>query len=93
MIFRLPDDNYKYGLSYNSNFNNQMMKGINSGLSLYDRDYDTTLYRATNLKPLDNVSFDKINDDLDKYENNYNKQDDIYIKVLLLVLYEVLILR
>jgi hypothetical protein len=69
------------------------MIGINSGLSIYDRDYDATLYRATNLKPLDNVSFDKINDDLDKYENNYNKQDDIYIKVLLLVLYEVLILR
>jgi hypothetical protein len=77
-IYRLPDEAYKYGLSYNSNFNNQLLAGINAGLSLYDRDNDTKLYRPTNLKPLDAVDFDVINKDLDKYDNNYNKQDDIY---------------
>ena len=77
-IIRLPDDIYKYQLSYNSNFNNQLLNGINNGLSLYDRDYDTTLYRPTDTKPIDVLSFDEINKNLDKYEQNYNKQDDIY---------------
>uniref|UniRef100_A0A6C0EE57 Uncharacterized protein n=1 Tax=viral metagenome TaxID=1070528 RepID=A0A6C0EE57_9ZZZZ len=75
---RLPDDYYKYQLSFNSNFNNQLLKGINSNLSLYDRDYDTKLYRPTNMKPLDAISFDKINENLDKYDKNYTKQDDIF---------------
>jgi len=76
--FRLPDEAYKYGLSYNSNFNNQLLSGINQGLSLYDRDTDTKLYRPTDVKPLDKVNFDVINDDLDKYDKNYNKQDNLY---------------
>ena len=77
-FYRLPDNNYKYGLSYNSNFNNQLLSGINQGLSLYDRDTDTKLYRPTDVKPLDKVNFDVINDDLDKYDKNYNKQDNLY---------------
>jgi len=75
---RLPDDNYKYGLSYNSNFNNQLIKAHNMGFALYDRDYDMKLYRPTDLKPLDAISFDQINENLDKYDKNYNKQDDIF---------------
>ena len=76
--YRLPNDNYKYELSLYSNFNNTLLSGINSGLSLYDIKTDTKLYRPTDTKPLDAVSFDKINEDLDKYDKNYNKQDDIY---------------
>ena len=77
-IFKLPDENYKYGLSYNSNFNNQLLSGINSGLLFYNYQKDTQLYRPTDMKPLDKISFDVINDDLDKYNNNYSKSDDLY---------------
>ena len=77
-IFKLPDENYKYGLSYNSNFNNQLLSGINAGLSLYNKEKDTQLYRPTDVKPLDAVNFDVINDDLDRYDNNYSKSDDVY---------------
>lgn len=78
MSYRLPNDQYKYTQSLYSNFNNQLLSGINSGLSLYDRDRDTKLYKPTDWKPLDAVSFDKINEDLDKYEKNYTKNDDIF---------------
>ena len=76
--YRLPNEEWKYRQSLYSNFNNQLLSGINSGLSLYDRDTDTKLYKNTDWKPLDKVNFDVINDDLDKYDKNYNKQDDIY---------------
>ena len=71
----LPDDNYKYNISRNINFNNQLLSGINSGLSLYDKETDTQLYRPSDTKPLDRVSFDDINK---KLENNYSKNDDLY---------------
>ena len=71
----LPDDNYKYNISRNINFNNQLLSGINSGLSLYDKETDTQLYRPSDIKPLDRVSFDDINK---KLENNYSKNDDLY---------------
>ena len=76
--FRLPNDQYKYTQSSYSSFNNQLLSGINSGLSLYDTVNDTKLYKPTNWKPLDSISFDEINNDLDKYDKDYNKQDDIY---------------
>ena len=76
--YRLPSDSYKYELSLYSNFNNQLLAGHNQGLSLYNYDTDTNLYKNTDTRPLDAVSFDVINNDLDKYDNNYNKQDDIY---------------
>ena len=68
--YRLPNEDYKYELSLYSNFNNQLLSGINSGLSLYNKETDTKLYRPTNTKPLDAVNFDVINEDLDKYDKN-----------------------
>ena len=76
--YRLPNEDWKYKESLYSNFNNQLLSGINSGLSLYDRETDTKLYKNTDWKPLDAVNFDVINNDLDKYDTNYNKQDDLY---------------
>ena len=76
--YRLPNEDYKYQLSLFSNFNNQLLSGINSGLSLYDKDTDTKLYKPTDYKPLDDVNFNTINNDLDKYDKNYNINDDIY---------------
>ena len=76
--YRLPNEEWKYRQSLYSSFNNQLLSGINSGLSLYDKDTDTKLYKNTDWKPLDKVNFDTINNDLDKYDKNYNKQDDLY---------------
>ena len=76
--YRLPSEDWKFKQSLFSNFNNQLLAGHNQGLSLYNYDTDTNLYKNTDTKPLDAVSFDVINNDLDKYDNNYNKQDDIY---------------
>ena len=74
----LPSESWKYKQSLYSNFNNQLLSGINSGLSLYDRETDTTLYKSTDYKPLDNVNFDDINQ---KLKDNYSKNDDIYNNV------------
>jgi len=76
--FRLPDEYYKNGLVYNASFNNELLSGINQGLSLYSKEQDTKLYRPLDVKPLEKVNFDVINNDLDKYDKNYNKQDDLY---------------
>jgi hypothetical protein len=76
--YRLPNEEWKYRQSLYSSFNNQLLAGHNQGLALYNYDTDTKLYKNTDYKPLDKVNFDTINNDLDKYDKNYNKQDDIY---------------
>ncbi len=75
---RLPNDIWKFQQTSYSSFNNELLSGINSGLSLYSPNIDSKLYKNTDLKPIENISFDKINENLDKYDINYNKQDDIY---------------
>ena len=49
--FRLPDEYYKNGLVYNASFNNELLSGINQGLSLYSKEQDTKLYRPLDTKP------------------------------------------
>ena len=71
----LPNEEWKYRQSINSNFNNQLLSAYNQGFSLYDRETDTKLYRETDYKPLDRLNFDDIND---KLKSNYSKNDDVY---------------
>jgi len=78
--YRLPNFDYQYKLSLYGNFNNQLMAGHNAGLALYNYDQDTKLYKNIDYTPLDTrtINFDTINQDLDKYDKNYTKNDDYY---------------
>ena len=57
---------YRYKLSLYSNFNNELMSGINQGLSLYSPQEDLKLYKTIDTKPLDEVN--KNIDDNKKFE-------------------------
>ena len=72
---RLPNFEYQYKLDYNSNFNNQLLRGHNQGLSLYDYENDTKLYQKTNTDLIStrNINFDKINQELDNKGDVYNQ--------------------
>ena len=70
----LPNQSWIYQQSLYSNFNNNLLSGINSGLSLYDPEYDKTLYKPLDTKTLQNTNFDDINIRL-------KKNDDIYENV------------
>ena len=67
--YRITDD-WKYKQSLYSNFNNELMQGINQGLSLYNQKDDIKLYKPTDLKPLDDVKFDD-----NKHTNEVVKTD------------------
>jgi hypothetical protein len=68
----LPSDSYKQQLSLYSSFNNNLLSGLSQGLNLYSPQQDLTLYKQIDTKPLDNVSFDKINKQIDDNENIFN---------------------
>ena len=59
------DYDYRYKLSLYSNFNNDLMNGINQGLSLYSPQEDLKLYKTIDTKPLDEVN--------KKIDNNKNE--------------------
>jgi hypothetical protein len=65
----LPNESYKYQLSLFNSFNNELIRGHNQNLTLYNYDTDLTLYKNINTKPLDDVNFDQINKDLNKNRN------------------------
>lgn len=69
----LPSDSWKYQQSLYSSFNNQLIKGHNQGLALYDYNTDLNLYKTTDISKLDNVSFDQINKKIDENDNYFNK--------------------
>ena len=73
----LPSDSWKYQQSLYSSFNNELIKGHNSGLALYDYDTDLNLYKQTDYKPLDAVSFDKTNKLIDENDNLYNNAKSV----------------
>lgn len=73
----LPSDSYKYQLSLYSSFNNDLLRGMSQGLSLYNPEKDLTLYKPIDTKPLDNVSFDKINKQIDENDNYFNNAKSI----------------
>jgi hypothetical protein len=72
---KLPSFEYQYRLDLNSNFNNQLMSGINSGLSLYDRDTDVKLYKFIDIDQISTrkINFDDINKELDEKGTSYNQ--------------------
>ena len=71
----LPSNDYKNTVVYYGMFNNQLLSGINQGLSLYDPVTDTKLYKTIDYDPLDKANFDDINKKLDE---NYSRNDDLY---------------
>ena len=75
---KLPDFDYQYQTSLFGNWNNQLLAGINQGLSLYDRDTDTQLYKTIDYKPIDTMTlnFDDINKKLDENENENNSYNN-----------------
>lgn len=49
-------------LILNADFNNELMRGINSGLSLYDNlDMDLSLFKPVNTEKIKNINVDEIN--------------------------------
>jgi hypothetical protein len=64
-MYKINND-WKYKQSLYSNFNNELMSGINQGLSLYNPKDDLKLYKPIDLKPLDDIKSDdnkNINED------------------------------
>jgi hypothetical protein len=72
MSYYLPNESYKYQLSLYSNFNNELIRGHNQGLELYNYNTDLNLYKNIDTKPIDSVNFNDINDRLKTNENLYN---------------------
>ncbi len=68
----LPSDSWKYNQSLYSSFNNELLSGLSQGLNLYGPEQDLTLYKKTDISKLDNISFDKINKQIDENEDLYN---------------------
>ena len=68
----LPSESYKYQQSLYNSFNNNLLSGIQQGLSLYSPDEDIKLYKNIDFAPLDAVNFDDINKKIDENDNIYN---------------------
>ena len=65
----LPSDKYKNKLILYNDFNNELIRGHNQGLTLYNYDNDLTLYKKLDTKDLEKVNFDDINNDLNNNRN------------------------
>jgi len=75
----LVNESWKYQQSLYSSFNNELMSGIRQNLSLYNPQKDLTLYKNTDLKPLENINLDDNNNNAagtfgDKSNNNNIKK-------------------
>ena len=77
---KLPSFEYQKDLYYKTEFNNELLRGINQGLSLYSPEIDTQLYRPPDVKQIDpdKINFDKLNTEIQGYRDN---QNDIYNNV------------
>ena len=73
----LPSESYKYQQSLYNSFNNELLSGIQQGLSLYSKDEDIKLYKPLDFKPLDAVNFNDINKRLDENDNIYNNTKSV----------------
>ena len=65
----LPSDKYKNRLILYNDFNNELIRGINQGLTLYSPDKDLTLYKSIDTNDLEKVNFNDINNDLNNNRN------------------------
>ena len=68
----LPSESWKYQQSLYNSFNNNLLSGIQQGLSLYSPEQDIKLYKPLEFSKLDNVNFDDINKKIDENDNIYN---------------------
>ena len=68
----LPSESWKYQQSLYNSFNNELLSGIQQGLSLYSKDEDIKLYKPLEFKQLDKVNFDDINKKIEENDNIYN---------------------
>ena len=68
----LPDESYKYQQSLYNSFNNNLLSGLQQGLTLYSPDEDIKLFKPLEFSKLDNVNFDDINKKIDENDNIYN---------------------
>ena len=75
--FKLPSFEWQRNTQIKNEFNNNLVDGFKSGLTLYSPEEDVKLFNNLDLKPIstENVNFDKINAIT---QENYNKNDDIY---------------
>lgn len=73
----LPSESWKYKQSLYSSFNNELIKGMSQGLSLYSPEQDIKLYKPLDYKPLDNVNFDQFNKKIDENDSLFNKTKSV----------------
>ena len=65
----LPNSQWQYDNSLKSNFNNQLLNGLNQGLNLYSPSEDLKLFKPLDNKSLDKLNFDNLNEDLNTNRN------------------------
>ena len=68
----LPSESWKYQQSLYNSFNNNLLSGLQQGLTLYSPDEDIKLFKPLEFKPLDKVNFDDINKKIEENDNIYN---------------------
>ena len=70
----LPNDRYKNKLVLYNDFNSDLIRGISQGLSIRDNppEKDLELYKNIDTKPLEEISFDNINNKIKDIENDSN---------------------
>ena len=68
----LPSESWKYQQSLYNSFNNNLLSGLQQGLTLYSPDEDIKLFKPLDYKPLDKVNFDDINKKIEENDNIYN---------------------
>ena len=75
--FKLPSFSWQQKTELKNDFNNELVKGFQSGLNLISPEQDLKLFNNLDLEPIrsTNVNFDKVNVIV---EGNYTKNDDIY---------------
>ena len=74
---KLPSFKWQKQTELVNSFNNNLVDGFKSNLTLYSPEQDLLLFNKLDLDAIstENVNFDKVNEIV---ENNYNKNDDIY---------------
>jgi len=70
----LPSDRYKNRVVLYNDFNSDLIRGISQGLSVRDNppEKDLELYKNIDTKPIEQVSFDNINNKIKDIENDSN---------------------
>ena len=75
--FKLPSFSWQQKTELKNDFNNELVKGFQSNLTLISPEQDLKLFNNLDLEPIrsSNVNFDKVNAIT---QENYSRNDDIY---------------